>query len=246
MHLGSGGDEEAIYHARLDKIESRLLKLEARYPPIDESAGSDGASPSAAACAYGQSREGNGATDTRQRLTAELLEKGVPHSFKQVGPGYYDLSLEDRRSLLGATSIQQLCKSMVMENTKAPAAAQRYFLVVIQYASAIHAELLKRHVLSIETSEGKRLSRSQCNMRLASPEDSNRLTGYIHNAVSPVGLRQPIPLIMASEIAELQFMWLGGGEPDLKLGLSVPEFIAAYNAVIVDCSNQRRAVDKNM
>lgn len=30
-------------------------------------------------------------SETQQRLTAELLQKGVPHSFCRVGPGYYDL-----------------------------------------------------------------------------------------------------------------------------------------------------------
>lgn len=189
-------------------------------------------------------REDAEPSETQQRLTAELLRKGIPHSFIRVGPDYYKHSLEERRHILGATSIQQLCKSMVMENTKAPDSAQRFFLVVIQYSSAIQAELLKKHVLSIETSEGTRLSRSQCNMRLASVEDSARLTGFVHNAVSPIGLSEVLPLVVASEVAKLQFLWLGGGEPDLKLGMSVPQFIAAYKAAVINCSNQKRTVEE--
>lgn len=116
--------------------------------------------------------------------------------------------------------------------------------VSLQYVSAIQAELLKKHVLSIETSEGTFLSRSQCNMRLASEKDSARLTGFVHNAVSPVGLSEALPIIVASEIANLQFVWLGGGEPDLKLGMSVPQFVAAYKAAVINVSNQNRTVDE--
>lgn len=250
--MSSSFSNDTALHYRLDEIEMRLEKLEKT-----ESAGSSHAIPAAAvietkrvSSAAGSDPEFRGWRDakpneTQQRLTAELHGKCIPHTFIRVGPDYYERSLEERRNILGATTIHQLCKSMVMENTKAPACAQRFFLVVIQYASAIQAELLKKHVLSIETSDGKRLSRSQCNMRLASEEDSFRLTGYAHNGVSPVGLRKELPLIVASEIAELQFMWLGGGEPDLKLGMSVPQFLAGYKATVVSCSNLRRTVEEN-
>lgn len=81
-------------------------------------------------------------------------------------------------------------------------------------------------------------------MRLASEENSARLTGFVHNSVSPVGLSEALPIIVASEIADLQFVWLGGGEPDLKLGVSVPHFIAAFKAVVANVSNQNCTVDK--
>lgn len=187
-----------------------------------------------------QGQRGCTPSKTQLRLRAELLDKGVAHTFIRVGPDYYSRSLQERQNILAATSTQQLCKSMVMENTKAPASAQRFYLVIVQYVSAIQAELLKKYVLSVAVAEGRTLTRSQCNMRLASEADSERLTGYVHNAVSPVGLHQQLPLILAAEIAELSYMWLGGGEPDLKLGMSVPNFITAYQPAIVDCSNQRR------
>jgi hypothetical protein len=41
-------------------------------------------------------------------------------------------------------------------------------------------------------------------------------------------------------IAQLQppeaFMWLGGGEPDLKLGFRVQDFLSAYRPSILDCT----------
>ena len=33
------------------------------------------------------------------------------------------------------------------------------------------------------------------------------------------------------------FMWLGGGEVDLKLGFLLSDFIAGYSPLIVDCTH---------
>ncbi len=61
--------------------------------------------------------------------------------------------------------------------------------------------------------------------------------------MSPVGSRTALPTIVAEEIAELPHMWLGGGEPDLKLGMPVPAFLAAYRPAVVACSDQKRTVE---
>lgn len=41
---------------------------------------------------------------------------------------------------------------------------------------------------------GGALSKKQINMRLAPEEESDRLSGYMHNAVTPVGCRTPVPV----------------------------------------------------
>lgn len=61
--------------------------------------------------------------------------------------------------------------------------------------------------------------------------------------VSPVGLREDIPMVVTEEVAQLPHMWLGGGEPDLKLGMPVPAFLGAYHAAVVDCSDRKRTVE---
>jgi hypothetical protein len=73
-----------------------------------------------------------------------------------------------------------------------------------------------------------RFSKSKVKFRLAPDDVSARLTGYVHNAVSPVALADPsVPLVLSHHIAALQpdFFWLGGGEADLKLGFSCREFV---------------------
>jgi hypothetical protein len=55
------------------------------------------------------------AGSTEARLSALLAARGVgDFAFRRVPADYYDRPLEERRSLLRADSIAQLCKSIVM------------------------------------------------------------------------------------------------------------------------------------
>jgi len=60
----------------------------------------------------------NGEADagaTEARLSALLAARGVrDFAFRRVPADYYDRSLEERRGLLRADSVAQLCKSIVM------------------------------------------------------------------------------------------------------------------------------------
>ena len=61
-------------------------------------------------------------------------------------------------------------------------------------------------------------------------QESAELTGFEHNAMSPIGLKQKnIPIIMDEKITRLHpnFFWAGGGEVDLKLGMSIEEFTSS-------------------
>lgn len=76
-------------------------------------------------------------------------------------------------------------------------------------------------------------------MRLVSSETNFELTGFDHNAVTPFGCKsgpQDMPVVLAESVARLEpkCLWLGGGETDLKLGLSLDDFIKAFNPMIED------------
>jgi hypothetical protein len=52
---------------------------------------------------------------TEVRLSALLAARGVrDFAFRRVPADYYDRSLEERREILAANSVAQLCKSIVM------------------------------------------------------------------------------------------------------------------------------------
>ena len=63
-----------------------------------------------------------------------------------------------------------------------------------QYTSRLHTEKLNSIVY--RRSQGG-LSKKQVNLRLAPEDVSLELTGFGHNAVSPVGMATPIPLVMS-------------------------------------------------
>lgn len=181
----------------------------------------------------------------QQRLQKELLQRDlVHHRFVRAPPEYYDSPLEFRRSVLQAASVDHLCKSIVMVNTHAPAgvtgpsadpAHSRFFLVIVQYTARLHAEKLK---VAVHRMCGGKHSRKHFNMRLAPEAVSDELTGFSHNAVSPIGIRTQLPVVLSHRIMQLSpdFFWIGAGEVDLKVGMSATEFVKAYGAFVIDCT----------
>ena len=194
------------------------------------------------------------ASPTHRAIHAELaskLDTSFPSSFRVVRvPGeYYDRPLEFRRQGLDAFSTSHLCKTMVMENTKddrpfpeglprpddGEAWSTKYIMVVVQYVSKLHAEKIRDFVFE---KRGGKTQRKKIKFRLAPEEVSDAITGYSHNAVTPVASKTKIPLLVSHRVLELRpdFFWLGAGEVDLKVGFSAAEFAEAYGAHVIDCT----------
>eukprot|EP00887_Chlorella_sp_A99_P000460 scaffold17.g460.t1 len=163
----------------------------------------------------------------QQRLQKELLQRDLVH-----------------HRFVRAASVDHLCKSIVMVNTHAPAgvtgpsadpAHSRFFLVIVQYTARLHAEKLK---VAVHRMCGGKHSRKHFNMRLAPEAVSDELTGFSHNAVSPIGIRTQLPVVLSHRIMQLSpdFFWIGAGEVDLKVGMSATEFVKAYGAFVIDCT----------
>ncbi|BBN06786.1 hypothetical protein MPTK1_3g23870 [Marchantia polymorpha subsp. ruderalis] len=189
----------------------------------------------------GSERKGD-RSEVEERLSELLGSAGATFSFKRVPSDYYSRSYEQRRDLLGAASVDHLCKSIVMVNTQALESItdcsdrknSKYYLIVIQYTARLNAEKVKQFVYSLN--DGK-VPKKKFNLRLAPEEESNKLTGFEHNAVTPFGMVTDIPVILSDAIVRLQpeYFWLGGGEVDLKLGLRTEDFIRILSPFIVDC-----------
>ena len=186
-----------------------------------------------------------GAGEKGAEVWAELVERGV-EGFRMVlaPPEYYQRPLEFRMGVVGAASVDHLCKSIVMENTRAPEELQgcedptysKYYMVIVQYTAKLNAEKLKSFVHGLA---GGRLPKKKINMRLVSEEVNDRLTGFAHNAVTPMACATRIPLIISHKIPALSpdFFWLGSGEVDLKVGFSAAKFIEVYQPYVADCTN---------
>jgi prolyl-tRNA editing enzyme YbaK/EbsC (Cys-tRNA(Pro) deacylase) len=66
-------------------------------------------------------------------------------------------------------------------------------------------------------------------MRMVSDDVAQQLTGYGHNAVTPICSATSMPIIMSDQIASLPgHFFLGAGETDLKVGMHAHSFIQAF------------------
>ncbi|KAE9614229.1 hypothetical protein Lal_00016615 [Lupinus albus] len=224
--------EEAL--SSLEKVQNQLLQrisnLENSYLPQQNA-------PS--------SIVENKDIDTITRLSSILRTNNVhDFSFKRVSSDYYDWTLEARRDALGASSIYHLCKSIVLVNTQAPSNVidcsdrknSKYYVVVVQYTARLNAEAVKNFLYSLNNGT---IAKKKFNLRLAPEETSTELTGYGHNAVTCIGMKTDIPVILDEAIVKLNpdFFWLGGGEVDLKLGIRTSQLIRFVNPFIVNCSS---------
>ncbi|KAM7273195.1 hypothetical protein ACFE04_027859 [Oxalis oulophora] len=186
-----------------------------------------------------------GDNDTVSRLSGILRSNGVNNFlFKRVASDYYDWPLESRRDVLSAASVYHLCKSIVLVNTQAPANVvdcthpnnSKYYVVIVQYTARFNADSVKNFLYTLNNGT---IPKKKFNLRLAPEETSINLTGFEHNAVTCIGMKTNIPVILDEAIAKLdpKFFWLGGGEVDLKLGVDTSEFINFVKPFIFSCSS---------
>ncbi|CAM8984502.1 unnamed protein product [Rhodiola kirilowii] len=185
-----------------------------------------------------------GESDTVTRLSEILRSSDVSDfEFKRVPQDYYDQPLECRRDVLGAASVDHLCKSIVLVNTQAASDVtdcsdrknSKYYVVIVQYTARFNNEAVRKYLY--ELNEGK-IAKKRFNLRLAPEDVSAKLTGYEHNGVTCVGMKTDIPVIVDEAITKLnpEYFWLGGGEVDLKLGIRTSEFIKFAKPFIINCS----------
>jgi prolyl-tRNA editing enzyme YbaK/EbsC (Cys-tRNA(Pro) deacylase) len=87
-----------------------------------------------------------------------------------------------------------------------------------------------------------RLSKNSFNFQFANEEDSYRLSGFEHNAISPYGLKVGnIPVLVDSRLLEISpaRIYLGGGSVDMKLLVSVNDLVSSLKAKVGLISDSR-------
>lgn len=192
------------------------------------------------------------AVDEQMRRARLAVEQRGAYSarWKFVPTDYYSYQLEQRAACLGASSIQQLCKALLMENRKAPSydgsfdpTNPKYVLVVLQYAATLDANKKLINAIRALRPVKERLDSGQFDFQIASEKDNATFTGYAHNSVTPFGIHKHVRIVLASAIVPHGFFWMGGGHVHLKLGMAVTDFCRALDPVIVaDISHPRTGV----
>jgi prolyl-tRNA editing enzyme YbaK/EbsC (Cys-tRNA(Pro) deacylase) len=151
---------------------------------------------------------------------------------------YYSWPLSRRARCLKASTRDQLCKTILLENTHckhrdcSEPNNSRFYAVIIQYTTKLQSQKVFKFVRKMNT----KVSKKYFKFTLATQSASEELTGFGKNAICPIGMKTQIPIILSKRLLELQppFMWLGGGEVTVKLGCDVKEFIAATKCYVAD------------
>lgn len=171
------------------------------------------------------------------KMTKEKKLDGF-YAIRRVPSDYYEKPYEYRRECLSAQRIDQLAKCVLFENKSFTNEKNRYLCAVVQYVGKIDMGKLK--------SCAERIFRCKIDdLSLAPEEDATKLSGSIHNAMTPVFLRPhsgfekyEVPVILSHKIAGLKerFFWLGGGEVDVKFGITINKFLTVFNPHVYDIS----------
>ncbi|CAB9525275.1 Pfam:YbaK [Seminavis robusta] len=188
--------------------------------------------------------------DEQMRRARLAVEHQALYStnWKWVAKDYYTWTLSQRAKTLEAPSTDYLCKSLLMENRKAPETGDdptnpRFVLVVLQYEATLDTKKLINAIRALRP-VADRLDDTHFDIRIASEEDNARITGYDNNAVVPFGMKESsVPIILSKPIVPLRYFWMGGGHIHLKLRMTVADFSKALSPIVADISQPRTSSD---
>lgn len=87
--------------------------------------------------------------DSVERVKQDLFSRRIyTAQFYTVPDDYYERSLEERAAMLGSRGVDQLCKTIIFENTVCDSDScedisySKYYCVVVQYQGKVSAPLL--------------------------------------------------------------------------------------------------------
>jgi len=205
--------------------------------------------------------------ETTLRIKKILLSSRLPGCILyKVPQDYYTHSLQWRAKQLGTTP-DHLCKTIIFENLSlgndgiinnlhAPLYQQKYIAIIVQYISKVNLDILARYLASAGKDKTNASPSSSVKLAMASPETILPLTGFSFNGITPFGCHISIPIIISKSIMELSspsYIWLGGGEVDIKLRVYLHSLIhtpgiaakclnssdESYKPVVLDCTELR-------
>lgn len=158
---------------------------------------------------------------------------------------YKKWNLEDRQLFLKAPSIHCLCKSMLMEYLPS-----KYVLCIVQYTASLDTKAISSAIRQHVFTEEQKKNLTKLSIQMASSDDNAKVTGYIHNAVTPIGMtcQADIPILLSSSLLLLDEiggrMYVGGGHPFCKLSVSITEFVQKVpNVHIANISTTRTSYE---
>lgn len=92
-----------------------------------------------------------------------------------------------------------------------------------------------------ERSDGARVASAagMSSAREVRPTRVSALTGYLHEALPPVGLPAEVGLILDQPLADAEVLYFPGGEPTSVLKIRGPDLVRATGASVASISKRR-------
>jgi len=171
-------------------------------------------------------------SDEHKRVKQACENLSLAHKFIRVPSNYYEATLNERVRMLGGLKKESLCKCILLKNCDCDS---QYYMVIVQYVHQIEMDCLVGVIRRMLGEPKQKLG-----LQLAPPAEAAELTGFGFNSVSPLGLLNHVPIIMAKSILQNKCMYLGGGEVDLKLKVNVEQFVKVASCVVADISESRQ------
>ncbi len=181
----------------------------------------------------------------KTKLTKYFIDNNISsYKIVQATDKYYDLTLDERRILLGAHSLDVLCKTIILENknfdsSKESIYYKRYYMCVVQYTGEFNALKIAKILKKRQNDNcDEKLSMKYFNFRLSKDELAFDMSGYYFNCITPYLMKcVDMEILFPITLTKIYpyYFWLGGGEIELKVGLSVQDFLKLFkDQVIVD------------
>lgn len=154
---------------------------------------------------------------------------------------YYSQPLESRAKILQTPNegTEFLCKTLVCRNSwfdekfASDPTYPEYIGIVVQFIRDVDFPALGKMVKAWQNSNtsGEALSQKKFKYRQTTPEECFEITQCKFNGVTPFGWANdsrgfPIPIVMSDAICanKPEYLFLGAGEENTKVGLSVADF----------------------
>jgi hypothetical protein len=123
----------------------------------------------------------------------EYFIKNKIYSYKivEANSDYYEKSLLQRMNILGAHSVDVLCKTIILENTAfdekfASDYYKKYYVTIVQYTNEFNGEKIAKFLKGIQNTKCEnKLSKKFFHFRLAEKELAFDMTGYRFNCITP-------------------------------------------------------------
>ncbi|KAL9658743.1 hypothetical protein ABK040_005898 [Willaertia magna] len=235
----------AVLNERFDKMQEQLNKIKQKVLTNDENKEPNNDESNKTIITHVSNFQTSEPNDTPliKTMKEQVNKLGFKFAtFSQVPSDYYQRTLEERREILKTKSIHQLCKSLILENSKCPNQDNsnpknpKNYLVIIQYTAKFNSKKLIKVVRDLN---GGKLGKKQFVYSLADNQKAFDLTGFEFNGVSPIPLptheHYKIPIFIDKKIMDLECgqFWIGGGAEDWKILFNCDEFAKIMNPCFV-------------